>query len=45
MPFAPNAFGPGAGFPADGGLIVGDPVGTSFDPNGGYYYGRITFNF
>ena len=45
VPYAPNAFGPGAGFPADGGLVLHDPVGTSFDPNGGYYYARVTFNF
>jgi iron complex outermembrane receptor protein len=45
MPWAPNAYGPGSGAPADGGLIVGDPVNTSFDPYGGYYYGRITYNF
>jgi len=43
--WAPNAFGPGAGFPADGGLIINAPVGTSFDPNGGYYYARVSFNF
>src|SRR6185437_2598532 len=47
VPYAPNAFGPGPGngFPADGSVVLHGPVGTSFDPNGGYYYGRITFNF
>ncbi len=45
VPFDQNAFGPGAGFPGDGGLVVADPVGTAWDPNGGYYYGRITYNF
>jgi iron complex outermembrane recepter protein len=45
VPFAPNAFGPGAGFQADGNLVIGEPIRTSFDPNGGYYYGRITLNF
>jgi iron complex outermembrane recepter protein len=45
MPYDANAYGPGAGNPADGGLVLGDPVQASFDPNGGYYYGRITFNF
>ncbi|MES2256546.1 MAG: TonB-dependent receptor [Pseudomonadota bacterium] len=33
------------GFPADGGLVLHDPVGAAFSPNGGYYYGRVTFNF
>jgi len=39
VPTAPD------GFPADGGLVLHDPVGAAFSPNGGYYYGRITFNF
>ncbi|MGZ5926291.1 MAG: hypothetical protein ACXWLJ_06405, partial [Rhizomicrobium sp.] len=30
---------------AGGGNVIGAPVGAAFDPNGGYYYGRITFNF
>jgi len=34
-----------SGFPADGGEVVGNPIPGAFDPNGGYYYGRITFNF
>jgi iron complex outermembrane receptor protein len=42
----PNAFGPGSGFPADGSNVLGTPVGGSqFDPNGGYYYARVAFNF
>jgi iron complex outermembrane recepter protein len=39
VPTAPD------GFPADGGLVLHDPVGAAFSPNGGYYYGRVTFNF
>ena len=27
------------------GVVYNTLKGTSFDPNGGYYYGRITFNF
>ena len=45
VPWAPNAFGPGQGFSASGGNVIDAPVTTSFDPNGGYYYGRIVFNF
>ena len=45
VPFAPNGYGPGGFTPGDGGLVVADPVGTAWDPNGGYYYGRITYNF
>jgi iron complex outermembrane recepter protein len=33
------------GFPADDGVINNDPVGSAWNPNGGYYYGRITYNF
>ena len=41
----PNAFGPGAAAPVDGSDVLNDPVGgAQFDPNGGYYYGRITYN-
>ena len=44
--FDPNAFGPGAGFPANGANVLGSPVNQfQFDPNGGYYYGRVVFNF
>ena len=39
VPTAPD------GFPADGGLVLDDPAGAAFLPNGGYYYGRVTFNF
>ena len=35
----------GAGALADGGIITDSPVTESFNPNGGYYYGRVTFNF
>jgi iron complex outermembrane receptor protein len=51
QPFVPGLYGftgPAPftqGFSADGGLVVGDPIGTAWDPNGGYYYGRVTFNF
>ncbi len=45
-PWDPNAFGPGAGFSANGANVNNTPVGGStFDPNGGYYYGRLTYNF
>jgi iron complex outermembrane recepter protein len=43
--FVPNAYGPGDNAPADGGNVIGDPTSAAFDPNGGYYYGRVTFNF
>ena len=33
------------GTPADGGLIAQDRIIGAFDPDGGYYYGRITYNF
>jgi len=33
------------GTPADGGLIAQDRIIGAFDPSGGYYYGRLTFNF
>jgi iron complex outermembrane receptor protein len=42
--FVPSAL-LGAGALADGGIIVDSPVTESFNPNGGYYYGRVTFNF
>ena len=47
VPFALNAFGPGPGnqFSADGGNVINGPATTSFNPNGGLYYGRIVFNF
>ena len=35
----------GQGALADGGIIVGAPVNESFNPNGGLYYARISFNF
>ena len=30
---------------AGNGQVYQAPLGTSFDPNGGYYYARISFNF
>jgi iron complex outermembrane receptor protein len=30
---------------ASGGQVQNPPVGAAFDPNGGYYYGRVTLNF
>ena len=48
VPWNPNAYctGAGCGAPADGGNVLGNIVGGSqFDPNGGYYYGRISYNF
>ena len=35
----------GAGFPAGNGSVNNNFRGTSWNPNGGYYYGRIQFNF
>jgi iron complex outermembrane recepter protein len=47
VPYAPFAYGsgPGNGNPADGGLIINSRTNAAFDPNGGYYYGRLTYNF
>ena len=33
------------GTPADGGNIARDHIIGAFDPTGGYYYGRLTYNF
>lgn len=48
-PWAPNALGPGMGStvrPSSvGGLVLNAPDIVAWDPNGGYYYGRVTFNF
>ena len=38
-------FGPGWNTTLGGGIIADVPNETSFDPDGGYYYGRITYNF
>jgi hypothetical protein len=27
------------------GGVLGSPISAPFDPNGGYYYGRLTYNF
>ena len=45
VPYAPNAYGPGAGDWANGSNVSHPPAGTAWNPNGGYYYGRISFNF
>jgi len=45
VPYAPNAYGPGQGDWANASNISHPFATTSFNPNGGYYYGRITFNF
>jgi iron complex outermembrane recepter protein len=48
-PWEPNALGAGMGSTARasniGGLVLNAPDHTGWDPNGGYYYGRVTFNF
>jgi len=47
-PWEANAYcnGAGCGGPANDGDVLDTPVGgAQFDPNGGYYYGRITYNF
>jgi iron complex outermembrane receptor protein len=31
--------------PCGGGVVAQSPVGTPFDPYGGYYYGRLTINW
>jgi len=31
--------------PCGGGVVAHSPVGTPFDPYGGYYYGRLTINW
>ena len=41
-----NKSGTGLGFPAGNGSVDNNfSPGTSWNPNGGYYYGRIQFNF
>ena len=41
-----NKPGTGLGFPAGNGSVNNNfSPGTSWNPNGGYYYGRIQFNF
>jgi len=45
VPYAPDAYGKGDGDWANGSNVSAPPAGTSYNPNGGYYYGRITFNF
>ena len=38
-------YGPGWNTDSAGGIIAGAYTNSSFDPNGGYYYGRLTYNF
>ena len=49
VPYAPNAYCTGTpadcGGPADGGAVINSTTSAAFDPNGGYYYGRLTYNF
>jgi iron complex outermembrane recepter protein len=51
VPYAPNAYCTSSdphdfcGNPADGGLIINSTATASFDPNGAYWYGRLTYNF
>jgi outer membrane receptor protein involved in Fe transport len=40
-----NRIGSLNGFPVGNGSVNNTFVGTSWNPNGGYYYGRINFNF
>lgn len=42
---SPVAVGTSSGNPVNGGNVNNSPIGAAFTPNGGYYYGRITFNF
>ena len=35
----------GVAIPGGNGNVDGNYFGSAFNPNGGYYYGRITFNF
>jgi outer membrane receptor protein involved in Fe transport len=35
----------GVSVPAGNGSVQGNYLGTAWDPNGGYYYGRVTFKF
>ena len=44
-PWEINEYGPGAGGPGGEGQVVAGPFGAAFNPNGGYYYGRLTYNF
>jgi iron complex outermembrane receptor protein len=48
VPWAPNAYGPGMGgvvTPGESSLVLNAPDTTAWDPNSGYYYGRVVFNF
>ena len=35
----------GVSVPAGNGSVDNNFLGTAWDPNGGYYYGRVIFNF
>ena len=35
----------GVAIPGGNGNVDGNYFGSAWNPNGGYYYGRITFNF
>ena len=35
----------GVSVPAGNGSVQNPYLGTAWDPNGGYYYGRVVFNF
>ncbi len=35
----------GGQFVSGVGGVLGSPISAPFDPNGGYYYGRLTYNF
>ncbi len=35
----------GVAVPAGNGSVSNSPFGTAWNPNGGYYYGRVVFNF
>jgi iron complex outermembrane receptor protein len=35
----------GVALPAGNGSVSNNPFGAAWNPNGGYYYGRINFNF
>ncbi|HEY2047847.1 MAG TPA: TonB-dependent receptor [Caulobacteraceae bacterium] len=34
-----------SGRPVDGALVFDVPIGSAWNPNGGYYYGRVTVSF
>ena len=44
-PWDPNWGGTNAGAPVGGGQVAFGPFGAAFDPNGGYYYARVTITW